>query len=159
MDDGKDVAHDGRDESANERSDRNWGEILQELRVTQTGTQIIGGFLLAIAFQERFSDLDSFQLTVYVTLVLLAAVTTALGLAPVGLHRGLFHQRQKVRMVSIGDALLVADLVLVSLLTGGIAFFIVDVVVGRPTAIAAGCGIYGLLLVLLVALPRYGRRR
>ena len=49
---------DGRDESVNERMDRNWNEILQELRVTQTGTQILTGFLLAIAFQPKFADLD-----------------------------------------------------------------------------------------------------
>ena len=45
---------DGRDESLNEKMDRNWNDILQELRVTQTGTQILTGFLLAIAFQPRF---------------------------------------------------------------------------------------------------------
>jgi len=50
---------DGRDESVNERMDRNWNEILQELRVTQTGTQIFTGFLLTIAFQQRFGDLTT----------------------------------------------------------------------------------------------------
>ncbi|HEX3197712.1 MAG TPA: DUF6328 family protein, partial [Propionibacteriaceae bacterium] len=50
---------DGRDESLNERMDRNWNEILQELRVTQTGTQIFTGFLLTIAFQTRFGELTT----------------------------------------------------------------------------------------------------
>ena len=49
---------DGRDETLDERMDRNWNEMLQELRVTQTGTQILTGFLLAIAFQNRFTELD-----------------------------------------------------------------------------------------------------
>ena len=74
---------DGRDESVNERMDRNWNEILQELRVTQTGTQIFTGFLLTIAFQQRFSDLTTFQTRVYLILVISAVLTTALGLAPV----------------------------------------------------------------------------
>ena len=75
--------------------DRNWNEMLQELRVTQTGTQILTGFLLAIAFQNRFAELDRFQETVYLGLVLAAVLTTALGLAPVNLHRVLFRQHAK----------------------------------------------------------------
>ena len=69
---------DGRDESLNERMDRNWNEILQELRVTQTGTQIFTGFLLTIAFQARFSELSTFQVRVYLVLVTAAVLTTAL---------------------------------------------------------------------------------
>ena len=49
---------DGRDETPTERYDRNWIELLQELRVLQTGTQILTGFLLALAFQPAFADLD-----------------------------------------------------------------------------------------------------
>src|SRR5829696_5923420 len=74
---------DGRNESLNERMDRNWNEILQELRVTQTGTQIFTGFLLTIAFPARFSELTTFQIRVYLILVVAAVLTTALGLAPV----------------------------------------------------------------------------
>ena len=88
---------DGRDESLNERMDRNWNEILQELRVTQTGTQILTGFLLAIAFQPKFDELTTFQHRIYLILVLTAVLTTALGLAPVNLHRGLFRQHAKRR--------------------------------------------------------------
>src|SRR5690606_7271715 len=52
---------DGRDETSNERADRNWEELMQELRVMQTGTQVLSGFLLAVAFQPRFADLDDLQ--------------------------------------------------------------------------------------------------
>ena len=79
---GKDVTDnvdltDDRHESLNERMDRNWNEILQELRVTQTGTQIFTGFLLTIAFQSRFSELTTFQVRVYLILVTAAVLTTA----------------------------------------------------------------------------------
>ena len=37
MDAAKDPDGDQRDETATERADRNWDELLQELRVTQTG--------------------------------------------------------------------------------------------------------------------------
>jgi hypothetical protein len=149
---------DGRHETPVERSDRNWGELLQEFRVTQTGTQIISGFLLTLAFQQRFSRLDAFQLTVYVVLVLLAATTTAVGLAPVALHRVLFRRHKKPRMVGIGSALLVVDIALVAILTGGVAFFIVDVVAGLAAGTIAGIAMVLLLAGLLVYLPRRVRR-
>lgn len=149
--------NDHRHESEAERADRNWSELLQEFRVTQTGTQIISGFLLTLAFQQRFGELDRFQLTVYVVLVLLAATTTAVGLAPVALHRTLFRQHKKTRMVTIGNRLLMSDIVLVAVLTGGVAFFILDVVVGLLAGVVAGAAMVLLLAALLVYLPMRGR--
>ncbi|MGO4103943.1 DUF6328 family protein [Leifsonia sp. YAF41] len=152
-------AGDGRDESANERFDRNWEEILQELRVTQTGTQIISGFLLAIAFQQRFSQLNDRQVTMYLVLVILAASATALGLAPVSLHRTLFQRHQKERVVVIGDRLLRVTLLLVALLTGGVVMFIFDVVTSLLAGIIVGTVIFALLIFVLVVLPRSARHR
>jgi hypothetical protein len=149
---------DGRDETASERFDRNWAEILQEFRVTQTGTQIISGFLLTLAFQQRFAQLAHFQIAIYVVLVILAASTTAVGLAPVGLHRVLFRRHEKARIVRIGNVLLVVDLMLVSLLTGGVALFILDVVAGLVVGLASGAGMFILLAALLVLLPQIVRR-
>ena len=97
---------DGRDETVDERMDRNWIEILQELRVTQTGTQILTGFLLSIAFQPTFAKLGTFEHRVYLFLVMTAVLTTALGLAPVNLHRGLFRQHEKTVVVRVGHLIL-----------------------------------------------------
>lgn len=85
----------GRHETVNQRMDRNWSELLQELRVTQTGTQILTGFLLAIAFQPRFVELDRFQTMVYAVLVGIAVLATLLALVPVSLHRSHFRRRLK----------------------------------------------------------------
>ncbi|MCU1550580.1 MAG: sodium:proton antiporter [Glaciihabitans sp.] len=145
---------DGRDETPDERADRNWEEILQEFRVTQTGTQIVSGFLLTLAFQQRFAQLHSHQVTIYVVLVLLAATTTAVGLAPVSLHRTLFRRHEKRRVVAIGNSLLLINLLLVSLLTGGVALFIVDVVLNMTAGAIAGAAMFVLLALLLVVLPR-----
>src|SRR5665647_819594 len=60
---------DGRRETPAERLDRNWNEILQELRVTQTGIQILTGFLLTVPFQQRFAELTDDQRRIYLTLV------------------------------------------------------------------------------------------
>ena len=93
--DPQDDLSDGRDESASERADRNWNEVLQELRVMQTGTQILTGFLLALAFQPAFSDLNDGQRAIYLALVVLSALSSIVALAPVALHRMLFQQRAK----------------------------------------------------------------
>ena len=78
-----------RNESAVEKLDRNWMELLQELRVLQTGVQILAGFLLTLPFQSRFETLDDYQTTLYLANVALAALTTALILLPVSVHRRL----------------------------------------------------------------------
>jgi hypothetical protein len=143
-----------RNETDDERYDRNWVEILQELRVTQTGTQIISGFLLTLAFQQRFQDLDAYQVTVYVVLVLLAAVSTSLGLTPVALHRVLFRRHEKKKIVIIGNRLLKTTLAAVSVLTAGVVLFILDVVVGRSAGAIAGSATLVFLGVMLAVMPR-----
>ena len=39
-----------RHETAAEKLDRNWNDLLQELRVMQTGTQIVTAFLIVLPF-------------------------------------------------------------------------------------------------------------
>ena len=44
---------------------RNWTELIQELRSTQTGVQVLTGFLLTVPFSDRFERLDRVELTAY----------------------------------------------------------------------------------------------
>ena len=74
-----------------QRADRAYGEILQEIRVTQTGVQILFAFLLALAFQARFESITSFQRGTYVVTLMLCAASAALLIAPTA-----FHQRRGV---------------------------------------------------------------
>ena len=143
---------DGRDESVNERMDRNWNEILQELRVTQTGTQILTGFLLAIAFQPKFVDLTGFQKSVYLVLVAGAVLTTALALAPVNLHRGLFRRHAKETVVQTAHYILRAALVGVAVVLIGTVMLIMDVAIGR-TASYVGGGVMLVIVSLIGLLP------
>jgi hypothetical protein len=156
---GTDDAETGRAETETERLDRNWNEMLQELRVTQTGTQILTGFLLTLAFQPRFEDLDQFQVDVYLVLVGLAALATGLGLAPVSLHRALFRQRAKKRIVQTGHLLLRATLATVATLMIGVVMLIFDVVVNRQAAITAAVGAAVIIALLWVVIPGIYRAR
>jgi len=150
---------DGRDESESERLDRNWNEILQELRVTQTGTQILTGFLLTLAFQQRFTDLDTFQVDVYLVLVVLAALSTGLALAPVSLHRALFRKRAKKQIVKLADIFLRTTLAGVALVLSGTTLLIFDVVAGRTAGVVAGGCALVVTAVLWMLLPYLVRPR
>jgi hypothetical protein len=129
----RDDRADGRDETPAERADRNWNEVLQELRVLQTGTQILTGFLLALAFQPAFADLSEGQRIAYLALVVLSALSSIIALAPVALHRVLFQQGAKPAVVRYGHAALITALLTVSLLVVGVVGFVFDVVVGGAT--------------------------
>lgn len=118
--------------------------------MTLTGTQIVSGFLLALAFQNRFSDLDSYQLVVYLVLVALAALATALGLAPVVLHRALFRKLEKERVVRLGNRYLTATAIFVAILAVGVSHLIFDFVVSRTAGIVAGVATLVAVLVLWV---------
>ncbi len=152
------VPHDGRDETQNERMDRNWNELLQELRVTQTGTQILSGFLLTLVFQPRFASLDALQRGLYVALVILAATTIVLGLAPVNLHRALFHQQLKPSIVWFGNLALRLQLAGVAAIVVGTVLLILDVGVGRRAGVIGAAGIL-ILIVLAASVPAVFRHQ
>ena len=149
---------DGRDETVSERMDRNWNELLQELRVTQTGTQILTGFLLAMAFQQKFDQLSVAQHRVYLALIVTAVLTTALALTPVNLHRALFRRHAKVALVSVSNVLLRVVLLGVGLVLAGTLVLIFDVVAGLRAATVAGV-LSVLVLLVLGGLPVLVRRR
>ncbi|TFB49515.1 DUF6328 family protein [Cryobacterium tagatosivorans] len=145
---------DDRRETSAERLDRNWDSLLQELRVTQTGTQILGGFLLAVAFQPRFTELDGYQIAVYLALVTVAAVTTAVGLGPVSLHRMLFRRHAMAQIVKIGSALVRITLAGVAIVLTGTTLLIFDVVLGRAAGLIAAAAVLALTLLIWLIVPR-----
>ena len=143
----------GRNESVEEQMDRNWMELLQELRVLQTGVQILAGFLLTLPFQSRFGSLDDFQVTLYLANVVVAALTTATILLPVSVHRRLFRKRLKATLVSSADRIAKVALGGVALLSAGTSTLVFDVVAGRTAGFIAGGSLLAILMVLLVYVP------
>jgi tellurite resistance protein TehA-like permease len=153
---------DGRDETPNERYDRNWNELLQEFRVLQTGTQILAGFLLTLPFQQRFTELEPLDYTLYLTLVIFAAVITLLALTPVTLHRLLFRQGAKEQLVHTSSTILICCLAAASLLFVGIVLFIFDFVVSAEAGLWAGGAVFVLATIIWTLFPpllRSARRK
>jgi hypothetical protein len=144
----KGSATDGRDESEASRLDRNYGELLQELRVAETGVQILFAFMLSIAFQQRFQTLDDFQRTVYVITLLFCTLSIAVLVAPVAFHRLVFRKGLKEELVKITSKLALAgtSLLLLAVLSGVLLIF--DYVVGRGFAAV----VTGLLAVVFLGL-------
>lgn len=135
-------------ESAAQRADRNWVELLQELRVMQTGVQVLTGFLLILPFQAEFGALDGYQRAVYLSLLFASVLATTLLTATVSLHRALFRRRLKTSVVETGDRLARAALAALGLTLTGTVLFVFDVVVGRVAGVVTG----GVVLVTIVAL-------
>lgn len=143
-----------RSESPAERTDRKWNDMLQELRVIQTGAQLTAGFLLTLPFQERFEDLTTVQRNAYLVLVVLAAVITSMVLSPVAIHRRLSGRQVKDRLVRASHLIMRTVLVLMAMLVAGIVTFVFDVVVDRTSAVVVGASLAVVLVTLLVVVPR-----
>ena len=127
-----------RGESPEMRRNRNWAEILQELRVVQTGVQLITAFLLALPFQSRFASLTSAQEWLYLVVVSLSILATGLLVTPVGLHRAMFRKREKETLVLVANRLAQAGLVVFAVAVAGVAVLIFDVTKGETAGIVAG---------------------
>ncbi|MER6330917.1 DUF6328 family protein [Streptomyces sp. NPDC014983] len=102
----------GRDETEEERADRMWGELIQEVRVAQTGVQILFGFLLTVVFQPKYAGLPDADQHIYIVTVVLGSCATGALIGPVSLHRLVSGRRVKPRAVRIASRLTFIGLVL-----------------------------------------------
>jgi hypothetical protein len=123
-----------RDESQEERDDRNLAELLQELRVAGLGVQVLFGFLLSLPFTTRFAQLSPGQRNLYLGTIVLAAVATALLLGPVAYHRLVFRQGQKERLVRAANIMAIAGLATVGLAVSAAVLLVTDYVSSGLTA-------------------------
>jgi hypothetical protein len=124
---------DGEDEAG--RLDRHWNELLQELRLAQTGTQILFAFLLSIAFTNRFQDAGQFTHDVFAGTLIASALAVSLLLAPVSFHRILFRQQIRDRMIPIADRMATGGLAFLVLAISGGLLLALDVVFPRTAAL------------------------
>jgi hypothetical protein len=140
-------------ETPAERADRNFGDLLQELRVAQTGVQILFAFLLTLPLQSRFETLDDWERNVYVAALLFSAVATVFMIAPVAYHRALFARRMKPQVVLVASRFAVGGLLFLSLAICCSVNLVLDLVLGRGPALAVSIGLGVVLLVTWVLYP------
>jgi hypothetical protein len=154
----REAAPDRPGETEAERDDRNLIELLQELRVAGLGVQVLFGFLLSLPFTTRFVQLNHAQRGLYVASLLLAAISTALLLAPVAYHRLVFRQRHKEQLVKDANILAILGLAAVGLAISASVLLVVSYVEpGSIVAIITVCTVC-LFAVLWFVLPLVRRR-
>jgi cation transport ATPase len=133
--------HIARGETPLQRVDRQYGELLQEVRVAQTGVQFLLAFLLTVVFTPRFLELTASQKMIYVITLVLGAAATALLMAPVPFHRIVFRRRLKRELVTTASLLTLGGLTLLVLTISSALLLIFDVVLGFRYAIWLTLGI------------------
>jgi Family of unknown function (DUF6328) len=146
------------DEDPGERLDRQWNELLQELRLAQTGTQILFAFLLTIAFQNKFQEADAFTHQVYAVTLIASALAVGLFLAPVSFHRIVYRQKLRDRMLPIASRMAIAGLVFLVLATSGGVLLALDVVLARTAAILITAMVLLWFAIFWYAVPAWVRR-
>lgn len=126
------------EESKSARLARNLSELLQEVRVAQAGVQILFGFLLSIAFTDRYARASGYIKATHLITVLFAVGAVALLIAPAAWHRMLFRQGQREELIAISDRFAQAGLVSLAFAMSGTAMLLAEVVLGAWPAVVVG---------------------
>jgi uncharacterized protein DUF6328 len=146
-------------ETEAERADRNFGDLLQELRVAQTGVQILFAFLLTLPLQSRFEKLDDWEIGTFVAALLLSAGASICLIAPVAYHRALFARQMKHQVVKAASRFAILGLVLLGMAITCAVDLVLDLVLGRTPALLIAGGLAVVLVLAWAVLPlvkRYG---
>ena len=148
-----------RNETPDERADRNMSELLQELRVALPGVQVLFAFLLAVPFQQRFADVTPFQEKTYFVVLLLSAAATALLIAPSAYHRLNFAQGDKPHIVQVASRLSVIGLAVLALAMIGAVMLVTDVLFKSSTVAITTAAAGVTFAFLWFVLPLLRRRQ
>jgi hypothetical protein len=153
------TADDGRDETPLQRLDRNTTELVSEMRVAAIGIQVLFAFLLVVPFNAGWGKVSSFDRYDYFVTLLCIAIAAALLIAPSVHHRLLFRQLQKAFLVDVGNRLMIAAMVFLSIGLTGILVLVSDVVLGGVAAAVVGATAGVLVAALWFGLPLHRRHR
>ncbi|MFD4240265.1 DUF6328 family protein [Streptomyces sp. NPDC058525] len=155
----RDAGEDGRDESADERADRQWQELIQEIRVAQTGVQILFGFLLTVAFTPAFQGLAQTDKSIYIVTVVLGSLATGALIGPVAFHRIVSGHRIKPEAVAWAARLTFTGLVLLLATCTTALFLVLRVATHNAVVPWLVGGVLAWYLLCWFALPLWARVR
>ena len=149
----------GRDETEGERLDRNLGELLQELRVALPGVQVLFAFLLAVPFQQNFTEITGFQKGVYFGTLLCTAISAVLLISPSAYHRLTFRYQQKRQLVFYANRFAIAGLTFLALAMTGAITLITNVLFGTAATVVTALATVVVFGVFWYGLPLRRRLR
>jgi hypothetical protein len=154
-----DLEQNGRRETELERCDRNLVELLQEVRVAQTGVQIMFAFLLAVAFTPRFAQVSTFERIDYFVTLIASGAAAMLLIAPTSYHRLLFRRGDKQHLVEMSNRFTIAGLACVAVSLIGAVLLVSDLLFGSVVAAVTAGAAAGCCVVTWYGLPLARRRR
>lgn len=144
---------DARGETSMQRLDRNWSSLLQELRVVQTGVQLLTGLLLTLPFHDGFEDLRMELRIVYLITVSCSIGATVLLIAPIGIHRLMFRRHRLDIVVMTAHRLAYAGILLLALTLSGVMVLIFGAVLDLWAGTLAGLVTALAIVAFWLALP------
>jgi hypothetical protein len=147
-----------RNETDLERLDRNLVELLQEVRVVQTGVQVLFAFLLTVPFSARYDAISGFERGAYFTALVGATAASILLIAPTAVHRILFRLGQKAYMVDVSNRLALGGLVSTAVAMIAVMLLVCDVIFGTTAAIAIAAATTAAFAGVWAAIPLRRRR-
>lgn len=147
----------GRDETEDERLDRNLEELLGELRVALPGVQVLFAFLLVVPFNTRFAGLSPGQERLYLATLLSAGLASAFLIAPTAHHRWTFRLQDKEHLVLVANRLAILGLACLAISMTGAIGLVTDVVFSTTVAVVSAVLIGATFVALWILWP-YKRR-
>ncbi len=141
-------------DNSSEELHRKWNELLQEMRVMQTGAQILAAFLVVLPFQSRFDTLEMPDERFYLVLLVASALLILLLVTPVAVHRHFFGQQLKATTVHLGHVISRLVVVGVGVLVAGCVWFVIQVLHGWQMGLLVGGILMAAAIFLLLVLPR-----
>ncbi len=147
-----------RSESGMQRADRNFAELLQELRILLTSVQILFGFLLTAAVTGAVARLDDLQHALYVTAIVAVTISSIVLVSPVATHRLLFRRGRKLELVMTAQRATVAGMALLGIASCAGFVLLLDLAVGRLVSVALGAALFVGTVLLWFVVPLRLRR-
>jgi hypothetical protein len=148
--------HDDHDDR--EAVEQQFTDMLQQLRVVQTGVQILSAFLLTLPFTVRFARLDTAGLSLYAVSLVAAAVSTALVIAPVS-YRQRVGEGALANVVRVASRLAQAGMAALMVAAVSAVTLAARVALGSSWAAALGAGVAAVYLASWYLLPAWHRIR
>ncbi len=146
-------------ENQQARLNREFAELLYEVRTAILGVQVLFVFLLRAPFSQNFSSISILEEYVFYATLLCTALSAALLIAPAPHHRLLWRQHHREERIELGNRLVMAGLSFLALAMVGSVFLITEFLFGGIGAVVTSVSVGLVVLWLWYGQPLLLRMR
>ncbi|MFO0603444.1 MAG: DUF6328 family protein [Polyangiales bacterium] len=141
-----------------EETRREYGELLEEIRVALPGVEVLFAFLLTVPFSNRFDQMRGDLKSAYFAALLFVAFACALLLAPTAHHRMRFHHGDKAWIIRLGSRFALGAMLALAAGVSVTLYVVTSLILSHGAAVAVGAGSAATLLALWYVIPMMRRR-